>query len=53
MSPIAQFGLTSTKFTDCSKWQINQILEIKSDCFKELRSFCGNAIIEEGEGSIC
>ena len=51
MSSFATFGQTGTVFTDCSKWQINAILTTKSNCFKQLRSFCGNGQVEEREGT--
>lgn len=50
MSAFASFGPTATTFTDCSKWQINAVLAAKSRCFRELKAFCGNGQVEEGEG---
>ena len=51
MSSFATFGPTATIFSQCSKWQIKTVLSTKSSCFRELKAFCGNGQIEEGEGN--
>lgn len=50
MSSFATFGQTATIFTECSKRLINDVLLRKSGCFKNLISWCGNGVVEQGEG---